>query len=64
MDKALYWSEKAAMQGFDLAQTQTGVLYSTVKGDSEKAIYWWKKAAAQGEETAIEMLEQLEKNEN
>ena len=52
------------MQGFDLAQTETGVLYSTVKGDSEKAMYWLEKAAAQGEETAIEILEHLKKQGN
>ena len=64
-DKALQWTEKAALQGHTLAQSHLGMMYS--KGCGEKvtknlfeAYYWTALAAKQGLQFARENLKKLE----
>jgi len=64
-DKALKWTEKAALQGHTLAQSHLGMMYS--KGCGEKvsknlfeAYYWTALAAKQGLQFARENLKKLE----
>jgi len=64
-DKALEWTEKAALQGHTLAQSHLGMMYS--KGCGEKvsknlfeAYYWTALAAKQGLQFARENLKKLE----
>ena len=64
-DKALQWTEKAALQGHALAQSHLGMMYS--KGCGEKvtknlfeAYYWTALAAQQGLQFARENLKKLE----
>jgi TPR repeat protein len=64
-DKALKWTEKAALQGHTLAQSHLGTMYS--KGCGEKvsknlfsAYYWTALAAKQGLPFAGENLKKLE----
>ena len=49
--KALYWYNKAAMQGYAQAQFNLGLYYENGWGtlsDPQQAIKWYKKAAEQG----------------
>ena len=49
--KAVYWFQKAAVQGNADAEYNLGVLYDDGQGvplDYAKAVYWYRKAAAQG----------------
>jgi len=51
MEKAAYWYQKAAEQGYANAQNNLGILYENGDGvpqDWKKATYWWAKAAEQG----------------
>jgi TPR repeat protein len=64
-DKALKWTEKAALQGHTLAQSHLGMMYS--RGCGEKvtknlfeAYYWTALAAKQGLQFARENLKKLE----
>ncbi|MCE9951345.1 sel1 repeat family protein, partial [Aeromonas allosaccharophila] len=48
---AIEWFEKAAEQGFAMAQYSLGVMYSQGQGvtqDDQQAVNWFAKAAAQG----------------
>ena len=63
-DKALKWTEKAALQGHTLAQSHLGMMYS--KGCGERvtrnlfeAYYWTALAAKQGLQFARENLKKL-----
>jgi len=64
-DKALKWTEKAALQGHTLAQSHLGMMYS--RGCGEKvtknlfeAYYWTALAEKQGLQFARENLKKLE----
>jgi TPR repeat protein len=49
--KAIYWFQKAAAQGYAVAETSLGLSYNYGQGVPQnyaKAIYWFQKAAAQG----------------
>ena len=64
-DKALKWTEKAALQGHTLAQSHLGMMYSKGCGEKVKknlfeAYYWTALAAKQGLEFAKENLKKLE----
>ena len=64
-DKALKWTEKAALQGHTLAQSHLGMMYSKGCGEKVKknlfeAYYWTALAAKQGLEFARENLKKLE----
>jgi hypothetical protein len=50
--KAHLWQEKAAVQGYTLAQYNLGTMYEDGRGvpqDYTKARQWYEKAAAQGD---------------
>ncbi|MDR2709302.1 MAG: zinc-ribbon domain-containing protein [Elusimicrobiota bacterium] len=50
-EKAFYWYEKAAQQGYASGQYNLGVMYDNGDGipqDKQKALYWYEKAAQQG----------------
>ncbi|MBQ8098978.1 MAG: sel1 repeat family protein [Bacteroidaceae bacterium] len=50
-EKAKYWYQKSAEQGYAKAQNSLGLFYELGKGlmkDYEKAIYWYQKSAEQG----------------
>lgn len=54
-EKAVYWYEKAANQGYATAQNNIGYCYETGNGviqDYEKAVYWYEKAAIQDHASA------------
>ena len=64
-DKALKWTEKAALQGHTLAQSHLGMMYSKGCGEKGKknlfeAYYWTALAAKQGLQFARENLKKLE----
>jgi TPR repeat protein len=64
-DKALKWTEKAALQGHTLAQSHLGMMYSKGCGDKVtknlfEAYYWTALAAKQGLQFARENLTKLE----
>ena len=64
-DKALKWTEKAALQGHTLAQSHLGMMYSEGCGEKGKknlfeAYYWTALAAKQGLQFARENLKKLE----
>ena len=64
-DKALKWTEKAALQGHTLAQSHLGMMYSKGCGDKVtknlfEAYYWTALAAKQGLQFARENLKKLE----
>lgn len=64
-DKALKWTEKAALQGHTLAQSHLGTMYSkgcgeTVTQNLFEAYYWTALAAKQGLQFAGENLKKLE----
>ena len=51
-EKAVYWFQKSAEQGFTLAQFKLAWMYDKGRGVEEdllEAFYWYKKAAVQGE---------------
>jgi TPR repeat protein len=53
--KAIFWFERAAMQGVSRAQYYVGVMYDDGEGveiDKEKAFKWYHKAAIQGDSVA------------
>ena len=55
--KAAYWYEKAAEQGYSLAQESIGDCYrdgTGVEKDNEKAAYWYEKAASNPEEPNVD----------
>lgn len=58
-EKAVYWYEKAAEQGHDLAQHSLGSIYVRVFEDFEKALYWFQKAAEQGDLLSQHFLDTL-----
>ena len=61
---AAYWYEKAATQGYDLAQYNLAISYHFGRGvaiDNNKALYWYEKAAAQGHKNAQDNLTYLKK---
>ena len=61
---AVYWYEKAATQGYDLAQYNLAISYHFGRGvaiDYNKALYWYEKAAAQGHKNAQDNLTYLKK---
>jgi len=54
-DKAFYWYQKSANQGYASAQLNLGNMYYAgfgVAKDFNKARYWYLKAAAQGNTNA------------
>jgi len=62
LEKAAYWFEKSAEQGFPVPQGNLGNCYATGSGvtqDCEKAAFWYTKAAEQGDANAQFNLGQL-----
>ena len=62
-DKALEWTEQAALQGHTLAQSHLGTMYSKGCGEKVKknlfeAYYWTALAAKQGLQFARENLKE------
>ena len=60
--QAVYWWEKAAEQGYAVAQCCLGMCYEDGNGvnkDYKKAVSLYKQAAAQGHEDAIYVLKIL-----
>ena len=51
-NKAIYWSQKSALQNYAPAQNFLGELYKDNKNDFEKAFYWFLKAAKNGNSDA------------
>jgi len=54
--KAVYWYRKAALQDYDKAQLDLGMMYEDGEGvlkDNNKAYEWFLKAANQGNSTAM-----------
>lgn len=61
--KAVYWLNKAADQGYALAQVSLGQLFEQGKGvkyDLSQALFWYKKAATQGDKNAQGALDDLQ----
>ncbi len=61
-NKAVYWYEKSANQGYDFAQYSLGYCYQHGQGvskDYTKAVYWYEKAANQGNTSAKKALDKL-----
>jgi len=56
LEQALFWFQKAARQGNDLAQNHLGKLFETKKDGIEEAAYWYRKAAEQGNRQASQSL--------
>ena len=62
--RARHWYEKAAAQGYAVAQTNLGVLYAKGHGvpqDYARARYWFEKAATQGDGPAQSALRLLQR---
>ena len=60
--EAFKWIEKAAEQGYAVAQNALGDLYDNgigVEKNSLEAFKWYKKAAAQGHDNAQKRVEDL-----
>ena len=60
--KAVEWYQKAAGQGYAIAQYNLGLMYHIgigVTQDAVKAVEWYRKAAAQGDADAIQRLKAL-----
>ncbi len=58
-ERAAYWYQRAADQGYSGAQTNLGVLYAQGDGvtyDRAKAVFWLRKASDQGDRVARENL--------
>jgi TPR repeat protein len=54
--KAFAWYQKAADQGYAIAQSNLGVMYDDGRGvaqDRQKACALWREAAAKGEQNAV-----------
>lgn len=54
-EQAVYWTRKAAAQGFAMAQFGLGVMYEQGEGvaqDKSQAAKWYRKAAEQGDASA------------
>ena len=65
-ERAAEYFEAAARQGNANAQFNLGALYANGQGveqSFETARKWWMKSAEQGEQSAIKMLQKLDKNE-
>ena len=57
---SIYWYEKAAEQGHDMAQYKLGMKYNYGIGvDFEKAYYWLNKASLSGNIFAKEELSKV-----
>lgn len=62
LDKALYWTKRAAEHGDRDGQCNLAWFYEDAIGvpkDMEKARYWYKQAALQGHDLAIEKCKEL-----
>ena len=60
--QALLWYQKAANQGYAVAQQNLGLMYADGLGvaqDFKQARFWFEKAAAQGNVKAKAVLQQL-----
>ena len=60
IEKALYWTRKAALQGHQFAQYSLAFLLFSVNKDTPTAIYWLRKAAASNYRDAAKLLEKKE----
>ena len=62
LEKALYWTEQAAIHGDWDGQFNLGWFYeegTAVPADMEKARHWYKQAALQGHELALKKCVEL-----
>ena len=60
--QAMLWFQKAASQGYAVAQNTLGLMYANGQGvaqDFKQARFWFEKAAAQGDAEAKAALQQL-----
>lgn len=66
-EEAVFWYRKAAELGDATSQYFLGVMYEDGKGvrkSIEEAVKWYGKAAAQKDESAIDALKRLGKNDS
>ncbi|PKP80547.1 MAG: hypothetical protein CVT79_14775 [Alphaproteobacteria bacterium HGW-Alphaproteobacteria-18] len=66
LTEAARWFLAAAEQGNAAAQREVGALYYYGRGtpqDTQKAIHWWQMAATQGDQTAVDNLANVKRQQ-